>query len=205
MDKWEKETNPRRRRTPSFSSSLLDVIYRSIDKPKDRSGYATTTTRVVMKKKQKEEKEKNNLRRAMMIENWVEKQSVQNYALSTSTSNSSADSSFGALWSSSETESTQNHRTKTKPFRATIGVAVSSDQSKKKVTSTQFDQRSSDKSQQKKTTKPENGGFSKTKLKALKIYGELKKVKQPISPGGRIATFINSIFNSGNVKKAKIK
>ncbi|XP_062080361.1 protein BIG GRAIN 1-like B [Humulus lupulus] len=152
MDKWEKETNPRRRRTPYFSSFLLDIIYRSIDESKGGGDH-----------KQEEEEEEDR------------------------------------------SESTQNHRSKTKPFRATIGVVVSSDHSKKKVISTQFDQRSSDKSQQKKTAKLENGGFSKTKLKALKIYGELKKVKQPISAGGRIATFINSIFNSGNVKKAKIK
>jgi hypothetical protein len=50
----------------------------------------------------------------------------------------------------------------------------------------------------------EGGGFSKTKLRALKIYGELKKVKQPISPGGRIASFLNSIFNSASAAK-KVK
>ncbi|XP_076891116.1 protein BIG GRAIN 1-like A [Bidens hawaiensis] len=41
----------------------------------------------------------------------------------------------------------------------------------------------------------QEGKFVKTKLKALKIYNELKKVKQPISPGGRLSAFLNSVFN----------
>ncbi|PON54861.1 AF-like protein [Parasponia andersonii] len=210
MYKWETEANlPRRRRTPSFSSSLLDAIYRSIDdsraddedqdlEEEQPRGCYTRDRAMNMKKKKmhKEEKGRNNLRRAMMIESWVEKQSVESSTLSNSASSSSAESSSGALWSSSETESTQKQRSKTKPFRATIGSVSSSHSEKKMMAANQFDQ--------KKTTKSENGGFSKTKLKALKIYGELKKVKQPISPGGRIASFINSIFNSGNVKKAKM-
>lgn len=214
MYKWEKETNPRRRRTQSFSSSLLDAIYRSIDESKaddnqeqgEEEAKSYIRDRAMnMKKKQKEQKERTNLRRAIMIESWIEKQSVQSSTLSNSASSSSAESSSGAMWSSSETESTQKQRSfKTKPFRCTTSGLSS--QSEKKMTLTQFEQRSSDKNQPKKmtTTKPENNGFSKTKLKALKIYGELKKVKQPISPGGRIASFINSIFNSGNVKKAKM-
>ncbi|KAJ7011586.1 protein BIG GRAIN 1-like B [Populus alba x Populus x berolinensis] len=48
------------------------------------------------------------------------------------------------------------------------------------------------------------GSFVKTKSKALKIYGDLKKVKQPISPGRRLASFLNSLFTTGNAKKAKI-
>ncbi|OIW09222.1 hypothetical protein TanjilG_11360 [Lupinus angustifolius] len=41
----------------------------------------------------------------------------------------------------------------------------------------------------------------KSKLRALKIYNNLKKVKQPISPGGRLTTFLNSLF--ANAKKSK--
>ena len=53
--------------------------------------------------------------------------------------------------------------------------------------------------------KPKNeGGFMKTKSRALKIYGDLKKVKQPISPGGCLASFLNSLFTAGAAKKAKI-
>ncbi|KAM3267858.1 protein BIG GRAIN 1-like A [Capsicum chacoense] len=52
-------------------------------------------------------------------------------------------------------------------------------------------------------TKSETG-FVKTKSKALKIYGDLKKVKQPISPGGKLASFLNSLFTPGNAKKPKV-
>ncbi|CAI0419444.1 unnamed protein product [Linum tenue] len=49
------------------------------------------------------------------------------------------------------------------------------------------------------------GGFVKKKSRSLKnIYGDLKKVKQPISPGGRLASFLNSLFTAGTAKKAKI-
>ncbi|CAH2033515.1 unnamed protein product [Thlaspi arvense] len=52
------------------------------------------------------------------------------------------------------------------------------------------------------SNKQEHGSFLRTKSKALKIYSDLKKVKQPISPGGRLATFLNSIFTgAGNAKK----
>lgn len=47
----------------------------------------------------------------------------------------------------------------------------------------------------------DHGGFVRTKSKALKIYSDLKKGKQPISPGGRLATFLNSLFTAGNGKK----
>uniref|UniRef100_A0A803LDD4 Uncharacterized protein n=1 Tax=Chenopodium quinoa TaxID=63459 RepID=A0A803LDD4_CHEQI len=40
--------------------------------------------------------------------------------------------------------------------------------------------------------------------RALKLYGDLKKVKQPISPGGKLASFLNSLFNSNSSKKPKI-
>ncbi|GFP90598.1 hypothetical protein PHJA_001203900 [Phtheirospermum japonicum] len=49
----------------------------------------------------------------------------------------------------------------------------------------------------------DEGGFLKTKSRALKIYGDLKKVKQPISPGGKLAGFLNSLFaGSGKPKMA---
>ncbi|XAR69955.1 hypothetical protein NMG60_11001741 [Bertholletia excelsa] len=43
----------------------------------------------------------------------------------------------------------------------------------------------------------------KLKPRALTIYRNLKKVKQPISPGARLARFVNSLFNNGNAKKTK--
>lgn len=189
------DTFPQRRRTPSFSSSLLDAIYRSIDESnaddearfkettmfkKQSSSRAKRGTRVV-----EEEKGAMNLRQAVRIDDWMEKQSIRSSVLFNSTS-SSSESSSGAAFSSSETESSYQHKSKPKL------------QSSKKQSNPEY--RNSE-----KQSKPKiEGGFTKTKLRALKIYGELKKVKQPISPGGRIASFLNSIFNSDNVRKAKM-
>lgn len=198
-------TFPQRRRTPSFSSSLLDAIYRSIDESNGaeqalggqytRETTTTTTTKTMSKNSVsstmrrgaagasflEEEKEvSNTLRRAVMIERWMEKQSSRGSMLCNSTS-SSSDSSSGVggcgVFSSSETECSV------------------------KEVSTRFLKPVSEKQQQKPKCE---GGLSKTKLRALKIYGELKKVKQPISPGGRISSFLNSIFSSGSGKKVKM-
>lgn len=46
---------------------------------------------------------------------------------------------------------------------------------------------------------PQEEGLARVKSRALKIYGNLK---QPISPGGRFVSFINSLFTP-NVKKTK--
>ncbi|XP_016549950.2 protein BIG GRAIN 1-like B [Capsicum annuum] len=54
----------------------------------------------------------------------------------------------------------------------------------------------------KEKAKQHEDGFKKTKSRAMKIYRGLKKVKQPISPGGRLSTFFNSLFTNG--RKTKI-
>ncbi|XP_022731768.1 protein BIG GRAIN 1-like B isoform X2 [Durio zibethinus] len=139
-----------------------------------------------------DERKVSSLRRAIMIENWVEKQSSYRSSVHFNSTSSSSDSSSGGIFSSSEAESSYKEKSR----RSTPA---------KLDNSMQFEPRNFDNSnnnnQQK--SKREGGGFTKTKLKALKIYGELKKVKQPISPGGRITNFLNSIFNA-NAKKVKM-
>ncbi|XP_050382426.1 protein BIG GRAIN 1-like C isoform X2 [Argentina anserina] len=183
----------RRRRNPSFSSSLLDSIYRSIDESncgEGDVGFVRESRKQSSSVSKREEAKgggggKTNLRRAMMIENWVERQSVHSSMFTNSASSSSESSSGAAFSSSDQTESSYKRRSKQSP----VVLSVRSENMEKA------------KSQ---SGSGGGGGFTKTKLRALKIYGELKKAKQPISPGGKIASFINSIFNSGNVKKAKM-
>lgn len=191
----QEEKFPRRRRNPSFSSSLLDSIYRSIDESNGGEGdlgYVRESKKQSNSGSKRAEtkggsSERTNLRRAIMIENWVEKQSVHS-SMFTNSASSSSDSSSGAAFSSSDqTESSYKRRSK----QSSVVVSVRSEV---------LDKPKSESGR----GGGGGGGFTKTKLKALKIYGELKKVKQPISPGGKIASFINSIFNSGNVKKAKM-
>ncbi|XP_040867282.1 protein BIG GRAIN 1-like C isoform X2 [Glycine max] len=198
-------TCPQRRRTPSFSSSLLDAIYRSIDESKSnlhddqQLGHhhhhdQTLATHSFTSEEKGGKKERMNLRRAVMLEDWMEKYGSSrslNAQLLNSSSSSSECSSAGGIFSSSETDTTTTTLKKQRPARPTS-------EKKKKKKKKQDHIMSSEK-------KNKEGGFARTKLRALKIYGELnQRVKQPISPGSRIASFLSSIFNSQNVKKAKM-
>lgn len=256
MEKWDIKTlqknrearsNRHSRENPSFSSTLLDTIYRSIDEPNTGEGVSrreeqqqlifyketakkkqsttaaaatTTTSGRHGLFKEDQEHEIMSLRRACLIEKWMEKKvtdkslpvrrnsmadfdtkksSYNRNEFLLNSSSSSSDSSCGGGFSSSESESMYGSKSRSssscysmhrpKPIRTSI--------SSEKV---QFEQRNHHNSQK---TKHENS-FVKTKSKALKIYGDLKKVKQPISPGGRLASFLNSLFNAGHVKKSKI-
>ncbi|KAH0982367.1 hypothetical protein GBA52_009544 [Prunus armeniaca] len=256
MEKWDIKTlqknrearsNRHSRENPSFSSTLLDTIYRSIDEPNTGEGVSrreeqqhlifykettkkkqsttaaaatTTTSGRHGLFKEDQEHEIMSLRRACLIEKWMEKKvtdkslpvrrnsmadfdtkksSYNRNEFFLNSSSSSSDSSCGGGFSSSESESMYGSKSRSssscysmhrpKPIRTSI--------SSEKV---QFEQRNHHNSQK---TKHENS-FVKTKSKALKIYGDLKKVRQPISPGGRLASFLNSLFNAGHVKKSKI-
>ncbi|OIT26368.1 PREDICTED: protein BIG GRAIN 1-like A [Nicotiana attenuata] len=150
------KTNERpqhRRKTPSFSSSLLEAIYLSIDEPEEVAEEQRQEENSFPYKRnntiEEAEEEIANLRRAIMIEKWLKN---YNKYIQSSVHFNSESSKF----SSSEIGSTPKY---------------------------------------------EGGFIMRTKLRALKIYSDLKKVKQPISPGGKIANFLNSLFNSRNMKK----
>ncbi|XP_022715237.1 protein BIG GRAIN 1-like A [Durio zibethinus] len=234
MDMWDKlpreDRYRNRRESPSFSSTLLDAIYRSIDESNGSKGeeelifYRETT----MRKKHSnnsslKEEEMTNLQRACMIEKWMEKKvscdnrvAIRRKSMADSernsrndfdpmllnSSSSSSDSSCGGGFSSSESDSfygaksrssssSSSHYTthRPKPIRTSVSARPEVENSFHAATQ----------------QKPKHeGGFVRTKSKAFKIYSDLKKFKQPISPGGRLASFLNSLFTAGNAKKAKI-
>ncbi|CAL0326102.1 unnamed protein product [Lupinus luteus] len=218
MEKWDKQQRKQsHRENPSFSSTLLDVIYRSIDEgtqTKDKEE-KLIFYRETMRKKNIEddigvcvgEAEKINIHRERRLENWMEKKVKEKVVmgrnslteferktrsnsntLSMYSSSSSSESSSIGGFSSSESELFYGVQ-KPKPIRTSV---------------------SCEKPNFEKTQNPklhENNGFGKTKSKALRIlYGDLKKSKQqPISPGARLASFLNSLFtSSGNSKKSKV-
>ncbi|XP_073015924.1 protein BIG GRAIN 1-like A [Primulina eburnea] len=166
---------------PSFSSTLLDAIYRSIDQGEDRNLVMYGET-IMRKKKQqpamfRTEEEIANFQRACMIEKWMEKKVREKAAAKAVFRSSSWDSSGGAGFLSSSF-----YEKRPKPIRV-----YDSGLNKEKPGSKNQD------------------GFMKTKSRALKIYADLKKVKQPISPGARLAGFLNSLFTgAGNTKKPKM-
>lgn len=163
-----------RRKTPSFSSSLLDSIYRSIDEPLGKE----EENRMRRKPEVDYEEEVPSLRRAIMVEKWIEDHGNKNkktskHALKNSNGSNSSDSSCcGTIFSSSDNESSVTRSLQKSSSLHTM-----------------------------QTPKREKKFISTTKSKALQIYSEFKKVKQPISPGGRIARLLNSFFSSKSIKK----
>ncbi|KAL0354488.1 UNVERIFIED_CONTAM: protein BIG GRAIN 1-like B [Sesamum radiatum] len=219
---------------PSFSSTLLDAIYRSIDQGEEE----VVIYREAMRKKQsfgsetgggganvrgvfKSEEEMANFQRACMIEKWMEKKVSEKVVVRRKSdlqtkkprkerehsSSSSSDSSCGGgggggFFSSSEAESFPAQRPK--PVR-TGGLGFEKEKLGKSHRDLEVNRRDRRGFGDELEQKPKNeGGFSKTKSRALKIYGDLKKVKQPISPGSKLAGFLNSLFTGGNLKKPKI-
>ncbi|CAA3001733.1 Hypothetical predicted protein [Olea europaea subsp. europaea] len=220
---------------PTFSSTLLDEIYRSIEeKSEDLKAYKEKSMkkqgggRLKAKTKGAEDEEMASFRRARLVEKWVEKEvnkkviaktrpfllpELENKSIhendvlffSSSSSSSSSDSS-GALSSSSDTEffggSVSKSRsscfssTRPKPVRTSVSPRENPllhEQNEKDLLD-EYRNHQADRI---------DDNLIKSKSRALKIYANLKKVKQPISPGGRLTNFINSLFTNANTKKAK--
>ena len=216
MKKWDYYEH----KNPSFSSTLLDEIYRSIDdgekKPTGETKFyrEISTVKKHIKTRAFEDQEMANLRRACMIEKWMEKKvgakadayrkqersrktphdfdHDRDNLFFTSTSSSSDSSSGG--FSSSDTESVFATRSLTpsscfassrlKAIRTGACVRPAETERKK----TQF---------QGKNDRKVLDEFAKSKSSGT------KKVKQPISPGVRLAGLINSLFTAGNTRKSK--
>ncbi|KAJ8750487.1 hypothetical protein K2173_015632 [Erythroxylum novogranatense] len=251
MYRSEKEAKTERYKVqckiPSFSSSLLDEIYRSIDegneKRKDLRFYRET---VEMKQTEAthtsarnnraiaQEEEVSALRRACLIEKWMDqKVSTQrtrpNFGefqrkshhhdhepdqdvLFFSTTSSSSDSSSGGL-SSSDSDSLYGARSialsRLRPVRTSLSVLpLKAEKTERTRRTVLYEQRefhmiddfhypSAD-----DTPRLEKSSVS-SKSRALEIYRNLKKMKQPISPGAKFASFINSLFTATNIKKSK--
>ncbi|XP_076924024.1 protein BIG GRAIN 1-like B [Bidens hawaiensis] len=185
------------REHPSFSSSLLDEIYRSFDERDDRksASYRETTR----------PKQSSSYYQHDMIENWKAKEVrlAGNFKTNHSSSSSSDSSSgTGGGFSSSETESVYYKPIRTNKNRHDV-------HNSKQMNAHQQQEQQQQQQQQRyrlNDTQPkqkQEGKLVKTKARAMKIYGDLKKAKQPISPGGKLATFLNSIFTSSNTKKTK--
>ncbi|GMQ08197.1 hypothetical protein CsSME_00052037 [Camellia sinensis var. sinensis] len=245
----QRDNNNNNNNNPSFSSTLLDAIYRSIDEGsgggggggggRGRGGDEFVLYRETMRKKSsnchgggfEDDVDTANLRRACIIEKWMEKKvsekivlrrkSVADFETKSRTrpnrdesvflksSSSSSDSSSGGGFSSSEAESVHgvpcrssstftSHRPK--PIRTSISAPPEKFNKQGSSSSGEFKVFDNSKNQK---PKHENS-FVKTKSKAMKIYGDLKKAKQPISPGGKLSNFLNSLFTAGSPKKAKI-
>ncbi|KAJ0599701.1 putative protein BIG GRAIN 1 [Helianthus annuus] len=235
MYDWDKEKPKKLTQNPSFSSCLLDEIYRSIDGGDEKFGEFKVRKQKVAKKqsvksggggggggrgrlKSKsavEDEEIAGFRQACLVDKWMEmkgnekvtagrrgslslpefdqKLVLDNDPLFFSSGSSSSDSSFG--WYS------EAEVVKPKPSCfAPLNKVKTSVSSRSAVKKQQNEFYTFDDDQ---TYKTDDSGLIRSKTKALKFYTSLKKVKQPISPGGRLTTFINAIFTNAHSKKSK--
>ncbi|KAG9457707.1 hypothetical protein H6P81_002215 [Aristolochia fimbriata] len=226
MDSWEKSLRGDRarsnsRKNPSFSSTLLDAIYRSIDEGEAETGEFVMYKETMMRKKQSrngvakeysEERERRSYHHR--TEKWTssstEKKAIGGALRRASdydsfhlkqfhSTSSSSESSYGGF-SSSEAESVYGGRVagggvvqRPKPVRtcaAPAPVRTEPPLQKKKPP------------QQGSSFSEKSKGRSSTPLS----YSDLKKAKKlPVSPGAKLASFLNSLFAAtGAAKKAKL-
>ncbi|KAG6585773.1 Protein BIG GRAIN 1-like A, partial [Cucurbita argyrosperma subsp. argyrosperma] len=217
MKQWEKKLE---HKNPSFSSTLLDEIYRSFDdgeiKPAGETKFFRQTSTAIKQSKTRvfEDKEMANLRRARLVEKWMEKEVGEkakvcrrqepyrkspidhfdhdrDTLLFTSTSCSS-DSSSGGL-SSSDSESMFVSRSlipsscfsksRLKAIRTGSGVRPAETERRKTLFNGISERQVFDEIPKSKS----NG---------------LQKMKQPISPGVRLAGLITSLLNTRKSKNS---
>ncbi|KAE8676003.1 40S ribosomal protein S3 [Hibiscus syriacus] len=255
MNRFEKTVYRHERDNPSFSSTLLDKIYRSIDDGDTTNGDLKFYRETMQKKQSKgtmkcnkrrghaeeEDEETSSLRKPCSNEKWMEKKVNEkaNAGLKQvfsdferksdheydhdqdhdagffSSTSTSSDSSSGGL-SSSDTESMCVTKSKSSCFATSrpkpvrTGVSVQSEKPVKteKTGRTLFYKQKESHmrddyhySSASNYTPKLHKSHSTSKPRAAKIYGYQKKVKQPVSPGGRIVSFISSLFTTSNSKK----
>ncbi|KAF8776285.1 hypothetical protein HU200_003691 [Digitaria exilis] len=156
---------------PSFSSTLLDAIYKSMDEP-DGGG-------VTAAKKQSQDLHYNNsyYYKASLAGSYRATRAPATPGPHATTSSSSDCSSYGGF-SSSEAESSHHHR-RLRPIRTSVAAASTLEAPAPAPEKTT-----------KKAAKNNNnnpGANIRAKLRELR--------KAPASPGARLAGFLNSIFN----------
>ncbi|XAR57578.1 hypothetical protein NMG60_11025769 [Bertholletia excelsa] len=245
MGSWEKSLREDRYRRnppnppltsniPSFSSSLLDEIYRSIDNGSDTKCGEMKFCKEKFSRKQSnggghrakisstvDDEETASLRQACLIEKCMENKvsarqrqsrqelkkhcrpydNINDHPVFFSSSSTSSDSSSGGF-SSSDTVFLRPKPVRTSVWGPSekLGKASSYYEQSEYYVFEDYDNRRRENPGE---PKPDYG-LIKSKMRALNIYNNLKKVKQPISPGGKLASLLNSLFtHTGNSKKTK--
>ncbi|WVZ55665.1 hypothetical protein U9M48_006298 [Paspalum notatum var. saurae] len=153
---------------PSFSSTLLDAIYKSMDEP-DAGGGVTAT------KKQSHDMHYSYYYKASLAGSYRDRDRDRARAPAHATTSSSSDGSSYGGFSSSEAESSQRRRLR--PIRTSVAggepPAPAPAPDKRATTN--------------KPAKKPAGANIRAKLRDLR--------NKPASPGARLAGFLNAIFN----------
>ncbi|KAL3844275.1 hypothetical protein ACJIZ3_001678 [Penstemon smallii] len=203
---------------PSFSSTLLDEIYRSIDGNVEKAEDFKSHKEKPVKKqggfRSIEDEKISIFTRDCLVEKWMKNEVAEKVVSKRKPSLSSQelenkslqdnDFLFFSSTSSSSDSSGQLSSSDTEFFGSTTKPKASCFITRPKPIRTSVHQRENCSSFDDYQNRNKVGDdLIKSKSRALKIYANLKKVKQPISPGGRLTSFINSLFSNANGKKSK--
>ncbi|KAK4762566.1 hypothetical protein SAY86_008334 [Trapa natans] len=213
---------------PSFSSSLLDSIYRSIDKdgcgekiPEELAFYTGLT--LTAKERRSWHREKDYGEEESADKSWLMmgksrstvkatasstdgRKSLSAMLLSSNSNSFSSSSSDSIFWSGSLSSSESDSYCPKLKSSSSSFSCYSMKRSEAIRTERSSKLKSSSPSQENWKKPPHHDHEEKSpakmkKSRAMKIYAELKKAKskQPVSPGSRVASFLNSLF--ANTKK----
>ncbi|CAL0332199.1 unnamed protein product [Lupinus luteus] len=204
---------------PSFSSTLLHNIYRSIDQAERKSSetkFYTETTATAKKHSrsnvryndksiveeehgQAKDKKVGTQQPCLVPKHHHHHGDHDQHVIFLSSTSVSSDTSSGGF-SSSDTESIMSRASCFAPPKPKLVVNKNRNNENQAAPTRTFDG-FSHKSKTESIEIHDEKVLFKSKLRALKIYNNLKKIKQPISPGGRLTSFLNSLF--ANAKKSK--
>uniref|UniRef100_A0A7N1A6G0 Uncharacterized protein n=1 Tax=Kalanchoe fedtschenkoi TaxID=63787 RepID=A0A7N1A6G0_KALFE len=198
------------RKGTSFSSTLLDEIYRSID-----DGTARQECARMRRNRQDEEAA---VPRARLVEQWMEKKKKRNVGgegghLVTVGTRKNASSekmeldkklhyveSDPLFFSSGSTSSDSNSSLFSEHEAIPLPTAKTKSSCflppKPIRTSVKPEKKSGGKTESCCSETEHDEIPASAKSRALKLYAHLKKMKQPISPGAKLTTFINSILSN---------
>ncbi|VFQ65498.1 unnamed protein product [Cuscuta campestris] len=187
---------------PSFSSSLLDSVYRSIEGRKEELGVDCRDT---MRKKQGNNSNGGGRGSVSKGRNAggedgegfgrIERWTGEERAVARRNSAVEVDRKLSRMWNSSSSGSSDSSSGvfSSSELEPVSGVPAGP--------SCYGLNRGRPKPVRTGSEHPGKGKTTTKKSRARKISGDLKKVKQPISPGGRLASFLNSLFTA---RKAKL-
>ncbi|KAF1859768.1 hypothetical protein Lal_00010353 [Lupinus albus] len=206
---------------PSFSSTLLHNIYASIHQSETKSGeikfYTDITTTTTSTNKHNRSNVRYNNKSIVEEEQCQGKDKKvgtqqpclvpkhhhhDQHVLFFSSTSISSDSSSGGF-SSSDTESIMSRASCFAPPKPKPVVNKNRNNEKQAAPTRTFDGFYHKSKTEGIEVHDDEKALFKSKLRALKIYNNLKKVKQPISPGGKLTSFLNSLF--ANAKRSKSK
>ncbi|KAL4584397.1 hypothetical protein LXL04_008997 [Taraxacum kok-saghyz] len=194
---------------PSFSSTLLDKIYRSIEeRDDDDDDDESVVCRGTLRKRQSIDgcfQVDGSVRRSGGSKNVSEmavgRKSVAGFE--NSSRRSEGNTNLGSScyrYSSSEAETIYGFPARPRPIRTRTNEYDANECNTREKQPSMYAQKHQSEDLLPKSKR--QGRFGKTKSGAMKMYGYLKKGKRPISPGGRLATFLISLFTTGNAKKS---